>query len=64
MNPLKSYVLHALQDSDPKPDTDRPRLRTQEAVGGGLVLYEPSADEADAWAHAGPQTLVDLQEVA
>jgi len=64
MNPLKSYVMHALQDSDPEPDTDRPRLRTRQAVGGGLVLYEPRADEADAWAHASPQTLVDLQEVA
>ena len=64
MNPLRSYVLHALEDADPEPDIDRPRLRTQQAMGGGLVLYEPRADDPDAWAHAGSQTLVDLREVA
>jgi hypothetical protein len=64
MNPLKSYVLHALEDADPEPGTDRPRLRTQQAMGGGLVLYEPRADEADAWIHGDDRTLVDLKEVA
>jgi len=64
MNPLKSYVLHALQDADPEPDTDRPRLRTKQAMGGGLVFYEPRAGDPDAWIHGGAQTLVDLTEVA
>lgn len=64
MNPFKSFARRALRDSEPEPDLERPRLRTQQAMGGGLVLYEPRADDPDAWIHGSAQTLVELQEVA
>jgi len=61
MNPLKSYVAHALQDADPEPDIDRPRLRANQTPGGQIQLYGP---DTSAWIGCEAEDCIVPEEVA
>ena len=61
MNPLKTYVLHSLEDSDPDPGTDRPRLDANQTPGGQFQLVEP---ETNAWIGCETADCIVPEEVA
>jgi|GEM_PF-4767253 len=53
--------IEAVADATPEPEPDRPPLRTTQAAGGGVVLYEER--DADCWLWAETNVVVDIQEV-
>lgn len=61
MNPLKSFVAHALEDADPEPDVDRPRLEANQTPGGQFQLVEP---ETSAWIGCESEDCIVPEEVA
>ena len=61
MNPLKSYVRHALEDADPEPDPDRPALEANQTPGGHFQLVEPATN---AWIGCEREDCIVPEEVA
>jgi len=54
------HFIEAAADAEPEPTTERPTLRTTEAAGGGVVLYEER--DADSWLWADDATVIDVRE--
>lgn len=61
MNPLKSFVRHALHDADPEPEPDRPQLEMRQTQDGEFQLVET---ETNHWIGCDPADCIDLEEVA
>jgi len=63
MNPLKSFVPHALDNADLEPDTDGPQLRADQTIGGWFQIYEVGNGD-EAWISADPDECLEPEEVA
>lgn len=57
---IKAYI-EAVADATPEPEPNRPPLRSTQAAGGGVVIYEER--DADCWLWAETDAVVDIQEV-